>query len=159
MRARVGPHAPLLALWLVVPALHAGCFASTALDVAKSEPHGALAVVSSSLGNVQLAPTACVSGERQMFLGADFLDASSGLTARLILDPVGTASVRLFPAAQPLDAGLLFRRQDCTRFELSLERTGWQINDVYDLRVGVDLDCRTSDGDSVRGELTVDHCH
>jgi hypothetical protein len=155
----VGPRPQLLALWLVVPALHAGCFASTALDVAKSQPTGTLDVVSSSLGNFELVPTACGSGERQMFLGADFLDASRGLTARLILDPAGTASVRLFPTAKPLDAGLLFRRPDCARFDLSLERTGWQINDVYDLRVALDLDCRASDGNSVRGELAVEHCH
>ena len=37
--------------------------------------------------------------------------------------------------------------------ELALERTGWQINDVYDLRVRLDVDCRASSGDSVRGEL------
>ena len=159
--ARRGPvrRAGLLLLSLAVPALAWGCFASGAIDAMKSAPTGTLEVVSASLGRHTLAPGACASGERQLFLGADFLDGTRGLTARLILEPSGTASLRLFPTAEPLEEGLSFRRQDCERFDLSLERTGWQINDVYDLRVRLDLDCRASSGDSVRGELTADHCH
>ena len=125
----------------------------------KSEPTGTLEVVSTSLGDHTLVPNACASGERQLFLGTDFLDSSKGMAARLIIEPAGLASLRLFPTADPLDEGLMFHRQDCNRFELSLERTGWQINDIYDLRVRLDLDCRASTGDSVRGVLTADHCH
>lgn len=149
----------LLALSLLVPALHLGCFASSAFDAVKSEPTGTLEVVSTALGEHTLAPGGCLSGERHMFLGADFLDAAQGITARLIVEPTGTAMLRVFPAADPLDEGLLFRRQDCDRFDLSLEHSGWQINEVYDLRVRLDVDCRAASGDSVRGVLAADHCH
>ena len=149
----------LLLLSLAVPALTWGCFASGAIDAVKSAPTGTLEVVSASLGSHTLVPSVCASGERQLFLGADFLDGAQGITARLILEPSGAASLRLFPTDEPLEAGLSFRRQDCDRFDLSLERTGWQINDVYDLRVRMDLDCRAATGDSVRGALTADRCH
>lgn len=160
-RTRRGPgrRSGLLLLSLGVPALAWGCFASGAIDAVKSAPTGTLEVVSASLGRHTLAPSACASGERQLFLGADFLDGTQGLAARLILEPSGTASLRLFPTDAPLEPGLTFGRQDCERFDLSLERTGWQINDVYDLRLRLGLDCRASSGDSVRGELTADHCH
>ena len=153
------PRPGLLLLSLVVPALHCGCIASGAIDAVKSEPTGTLEVVSTSLGDHTLVPNACVSGERQLFLGADFVDAAKGMTARLIVAPSGRASLRLFPTDEPLEEGLSFHRQDCERFDLSLDRTGWRINDVYDLRLRLDLDCRASSGDSVRGELTADHCH
>jgi hypothetical protein len=147
-----------LVLVPVVAVLHGGCFVGTALEVAKRQPIGTVNLASATLGNHMLTPTVCGSGERQLFFGADFLD-SQGITTRLIVDPAGAASLRLFAADHPLDEGLLFRRQDCSRFQLSLDRTGWQVNDVYDLRVSLEFDCRTASGDSAEGSLRVDHCH
>jgi hypothetical protein len=144
---------------LVLASLHCGCFAGAALDVGKSEPAGTVQLTSASLGDHTLAPTACASGEHQFFFGADFLDRSLDITTRLIIDPAGAATLRLFAASQPLDQGLLFHRKDCSRFQLSIERTGWQINDIYDLRVSLEFDCRTASGDSVQGTLAVAHCH
>jgi hypothetical protein len=145
-------------LLLAAPA-HLGCFASSALDSAAAHPAGTINLVSGSLGNHVLVPTVCTSGERQVFLGADFVDGQRGLTTRLIIDPAGSTSVRVFVATQPLDQGLVFRRSDCSRFELSLERTGWRINDIYDLRVSLEVACRSTSGDSIDGKLDVSHCH
>jgi len=143
---------------LVIALLQGGCFIGTALEVAKSEPIGTVNLSSAALGKHTLTPAACTSGERQLFLGADFLD-SQGITTRLIVDPAGAVSLRLFAADHPLDEGLLFRRQDCGRFQLSLDRTGWRVNDVYDLRVSLEFDCRAASGDTAEGSLRVDHCH
>jgi hypothetical protein len=138
--------------------LGSGCAVGPALRVEKAEPAGRVTLRSPTLGDWALKPTACQSGEHQLFLGADFLD-SQGITTRLILDPTGAASLRFFDAAHPLDPGVLFRRQDCGRFELSLDRTGWRINDIYDLRVSLDFDCRDAAGDTAAGHLATDHCH
>jgi hypothetical protein len=120
---------------------------------------GTLTLVSGTLGNLTLTPAVCVSGERQLFLGTDFLDNNQGLTTRLIVDPTGGTSIRVFRSSSPLDRGLLLQRHDCDQLQLSLERTGWRINDVYDLRVSLEVDCRLPTGDSLRGQLAADHCH
>lgn len=129
-------------LLFLVALLHGGCFVSAGLDALRTE-----------------APALCASGERQVFLGADFLDDQQGIISRLIFDPMGVATLRIFNAAHPLDEGVLFRRQDCSRFQASLERNGWRINEIYDLRVSLEVDCRTTSGDTVQGALAADHCH
>jgi hypothetical protein len=138
--------------------LTAGCVVRTALQAEKSEPVGSVTLTSPALGDHTLKPAACRSGEHQLFLGADFLD-SQGITTRLIVEPTGAASLRFFEAAHPLDPGILFRRQDCGRFELSLDRTGWRINDIYDLHVTLDFECRDAAGETAAGHLAADHCH
>lgn len=142
--------------------LLSGCVVNTALQAAKSEPTGSVTLRSQALGDRTLQPTACQSGEHQIFLGADFLDDqgdNQGIAARLIVEPTGAVSLRFFDVAHPLDPGVLFRRQNCGRFELSLDRNGWRINDIYDLRVSLDFDCRDASGDTAAGRLAADHCH
>lgn len=134
------------------------CFASTSLETAKNGSTGTVRVTSAALGNHELTPSGCVSGERQVFLGADFVQAG-GITTRLIVDPAGAATLRFFDGARPLEPGVLFHRGDCERFELSMERTGWRINDVYDLRVRLGFACRTPSGEAAEGSLVADHCH
>jgi hypothetical protein len=151
-------HAASAVLLSGLALVSAGCFAGTALQTVKAEPAGSATLRSQALGERTLRPEACQSGEHQLFLGADFLDGE-GITTRLILEPTGAASLRFFDATHPLEPGVLFRRQDCGRFELSLDRTGWRINDFYDLHVSLDFDCRTASGDTAAGHLATDHCH
>jgi hypothetical protein len=137
---------------------HAGCVTSTASH-APAGTLGTLELRSTSIGTRTLQPAACRSGERQMFLGADFLDPREGLTARLLVEPTGLAALRVFPGGQPLDPGVIFRKTDCATFQLSLARTGWRIDDVYDLRATLEVDCQGPSGDFIKGRLAVDHCH
>ena len=147
----------LLAL-LGVALLHGGCIVGSALDAARSEPTGKVHLASATLGEHDLVPRVCASGERQVFLGADFLDGGA-ITTRLIVEPTGAASLRFFPAGKPLAPGVLFNRAECGRFEIGLEHTGWQINEIYDLRVRLDFDCRNGAGDAASGSLVAEHCH
>jgi len=148
--------APLL---IVTALLQSGCVANTAVVGSNGVPMGAIHVTSTTIGNIPLTPTACASGERQLFLGADFLEGSRGTVLRLILQPSGEATLRVFNATSPLDPGIVFQRTACSKALVSLERTGWRIDDIYDLRVSLDLDCRNASGDSLRGTLSVAHCH
>jgi hypothetical protein len=138
--------------------LCAGCVVGAALSAAKAQPAGSVTLTSPSLGDHTLQPAACRSGEHQLFLGADFLDGQ-GIVTRLIVAPTGAASLRFFAAAHPLDPGVLFRREDCGRFELTLDRTGWRINDIYDLHIRLDFECRAASGEAAVGQLVADHCH
>ena len=150
---RLSPHLIVTALLLC------GCAANTALVGSSGVPMGTVKVASTTFGNVTLAPTACVSGEHRLFLGADFLDGSRGTVLRLILEPTGETKFRVFDAASPLDPGIVFERAACSKALVSLERTGWQIDDIHDVRISLDLDCRTASGDSLQGTLSVAHCH
>jgi hypothetical protein len=149
--------APLLLL-SGLALLGAGCVVGTVLSAEKAAPAGSVDLRSPSLGDRTLKPTECQSGEPQLFLGADFLDGQ-GITTRLILEPTGRASLRFFQAAHPLDPGILFQRQDCGLFKLSLDRNGWRINDVYDLLISLDFECHAASGESATGHLVADHCH
>ena len=48
---------------------------------------------------------------------------------------------------------------DCSVFHFSLERTGWRINDIYALRVRLELSCSLPSGDAVQGSLTAARCY
>jgi len=149
----------VLPLLFAAALLQSGCGVQTALVGGDSVPIGKVQVTSATFGNVALTPAACVSGEHQLFLGADFLDSARGTALRLILDPTGEATLRVFETAHPLKPGIVVTRSACSRFLLSFERTGWRINDFYDVRLSLDVDCRTASGDSLQGMLTAAHCH
>jgi hypothetical protein len=149
----------LAALALVAALWQSACTTFDSVPATESRPSGDVAVSSAAFGNVVLAPTACVSGESQLFLGADFVDDARGMTTRLILEPKGEATLRVFRTADPLRPGILFARADCSQFRLSFDRSGWRINDIYDVRVSVTFDCGKASGESLRGNLAAAHCH
>jgi hypothetical protein len=76
-----------------------------------------------------------------------------------VLDPQGTARLRFFDSSQPLEQGLAFSHSDCERFELSLNQTGWQIDDIYDLSVSIGFSCRLPSGATAAGALVTTNCH
>jgi hypothetical protein len=136
----------------------AGCFVGSAVETMKAVPSGSIELHSATLGDRTIAPTRCVSGERPVFLGAD-LDDDRGVTARVIVDPTGATTLRFYPTGHALTPGLLFRREDCSRLDLTLSQTGWQVNEVHDLGFELAFDCRLPNGDTASGTLAVAHCH
>jgi len=154
---RVTLHVVFVVL-LATALLQAGC-AAPAMGGREAGPKGNVQITSPTFGNVALTPSACVTGEYHLFLGADFVDSASGSTLRLILEPAGEALLRVFKTAQPLKRGIVFPQAACSKFQVSFERSGWRINDFYDIQVSLDVDCRTASGDALQGMLTVAHCH
>ena len=151
-----------LSVWvllLIAAVLQGGCGAHSALVGGDNAPKGRIQVTSVSFGNVALTPAACASGEHQLFLGADFIDTARSTTLRLILEPAGEATMRVFDTAHPLKPGIVVNHAACSKVLISFERTGWRINDIYDVRMSLDVDCRTASGDTLQGTLTVAHCH
>lgn len=146
-------------LALVLLAVFAvGCASAPLPDSRSSALLGEIEIQSPSLAVSRLSPTICQSGERHLFLGADFLDGQ-GVTSRIVVEPTGNALLRFFTSVTPLDPGVTFARSDCSVFEVSLERTGWQINDVYDLALVLQFDCQSASGDKASGRLAAPHCH
>lgn len=147
---------------LALCALAASACVSMGLPLGEAaRPTGALTVrgeAIDALQSIELQPSACVSGEHRLFLGADFIDEAQGLIARLVIDPLGEPTLRVFHAGEPLQRGLVLARSECARFELELERTGWQINEIYALRVRLDVECGEGEGELVVGSVSAEGC-
>lgn len=120
---------------------------------------GSFAFSSALSGALTLAPSYCTSGDRQRFLGADFAGGESGLTVRLVVDPLDGPAVRVFSDAAPFEKSVVFRRSECRVFHFSLDDTGWRVNGVHDYAVTLDLDCTNKSGDSLTGKSSASHCH
>ncbi|HNX50282.1 MAG TPA: hypothetical protein PLS53_16510 [Thermoanaerobaculaceae bacterium] len=151
-----------LTLPLVGTVLLTGCFSSRPIggpeaSAGNPSPLGSFTVSSRVLGDQVLTPSSCRAGDRQLFLGADFAGSTSPLVLRLVVDPLDGPAVRVFSTDAQFDKTVVFRRSDCQVFHFSLDSTGWRINDVYDYRVTLQLDC-SREGESIKGEASATHC-
>ena len=154
-------------LLIVAAAASPACFSfdgeplpgSAATGVAAPGTFGSFTVSSTLLGNATVAPASCTAGDRQLFLGGDFADPATGLVVRLVVDPLDGPAARVFHAADPFRKSVVLRRSECAVFHTSVEWTGLRINDVYDYRLSLELDCTLADGTSVRGSASTTHCH
>lgn len=119
---------------------------------------GSFAITSQVLGSEAVQPTACTAGDSQHFLGFDLSSGASPVVVRLAVDPVDGPAVRVFSSDAPFDKAVVFRRTDCRVFHFSLDSTGWRVNDIYDYRVSLELDCSRA-GESIHGSASSTHCH
>jgi hypothetical protein len=125
---------------------------------AAGSPLGSLTLSGPTFGEETLHPTACLVGERELFLGFDLRDASAGVVARLIVDPAAGPIIRVFAISTPFDKSVLFHRQDCRVLHFSLESTGWLINRVQQLNVSMELDCQLPSGERIFGSASDAGC-
>jgi hypothetical protein len=139
---------------LLTAALAVGC----ASGGTAPPPAGALDLSGPSFGTQHLVPAACRSGDRLDFYGVDLVDERAGIVARVVMDPVQGGVIRLFPAADPADPGIAFRRGDCSTFRVQVAPTGTTVNQVEVMRVAIELDCRHDGGDGLRGASSWDDC-
>lgn len=140
--------------------LTAGCATTGVGKIMNDNPAatGSLAVAGPMFGEKTLTPAACRSGEHEVFLGADFQDPAQSLTARVVIDPLGDAAIRLFDPADRFKKTLVLRRESCATFKFAFDRQGWQLNDIYVLKVSLELDCSLPGGDTVKGSLAAESC-
>ncbi|HEY6929009.1 MAG TPA: hypothetical protein VJA66_04970 [Thermoanaerobaculia bacterium] len=137
----------------------AACSSSSAQSGERaSAPLGAFTVDGPTFGTHSLQPGQCHVGQRELFLGFDFLDSPSGIVARLVVDPATGPVVRVFRSAAPFDSTVLFHRSDCRVFHFSLDETGWRINRIDQLRVSIELECGLPSGDHIAGKAEDPGC-
>jgi len=103
--------------------------------------------------------TTCESGEHQSFLGADLRAAENGPVVRIVIDPLTGPAVRVFDPADPARRTATYRRNDCRKFEVELEDTGWKVNELRDYRVTLDIQCEHGNGSYLAGSAKLEHCH
>lgn len=137
---------------LVLAALLAGCGAAA---VVRPTLDGALSLRRTEGPMLRLAPDQCRSGDREYFYGADFASAAEGWRLRAVRQPLGEIVLQLDAA----DVQVTLGQAQCARLDLQIAPTGWQINEIRDFAVQLDLDCTLPHGGRLSGRLSADHCH
>lgn len=147
LKRLAGPTLSLLVL--------AGCGTGSLPPLRATVPDGEVSLTAAGETRT-FRPERCQSGEWRSFNGADFRAGDD--VVRVIVPPEGGASVRVFSADSPIEPGVVFDRAACSQFELSLGRSGWEVNDVAELTVDLRFTCANANGDSASGTLHSEHC-
>jgi len=152
-------------VWLLLPcALASGCLSTlpvdggAATDKSGNVSLGSVALYSERLGQATITPNTCSAGDREFFLGGDFIDEKSRLIVRLVFDPLDGAALRIFTANSSAEKSVVFHRGNCKALQYTFEPTRWRVNDVYDYRISVSFDCALG-ADAAKGEVSATHCH
>jgi hypothetical protein len=108
--------------------------------------------------SARLVPTRCGSGDPELFLGVDLEDERQGLVVRVVFDALDGPVLRVFDRIDPHVRTVLFFPEECDVFDVSIEPTGWKVNDVRVFRAALDVDCVTEDGARLAGHAEADSC-
>ncbi len=134
------------------------CFTTSVEEADNSKPLGNFVLTGPTIGKLSIAPTSCDVGQRQLFLGFDFLDQKLGMVTRLVVDPVTGPVARVFKVDKPYDMSIIYHRAECKTFHFSLDSTGWLVNHIQMLQVSVELDCQLASGDRIIGNAKDSSC-
>jgi hypothetical protein len=101
-----------------------------------------------------LRPEACLSGDRANFRGADLV--SPPYVLRVVAEPLEGLGVAVLgrEGARPV-----FRSSSCAELRGDVQRSGWRVNDVWDVSGYLEADCRLASGEELHGRVTFEHCH
>ena len=78
------------------------------------------------------------------------------LAVRLVVDPLRDQIVRVFDPKSR--RSLLLTEANCKKFVADIDFGGSMVNGVREMKVTLDLDCKTPGGDFVVGRASNDHC-
>ncbi len=164
---RGGMRCAVLAVGIVGTAALPGCFAAaTGLAAATGaggpdgpgERLGSFDVASIGAPPGTIAPTTCIVGDHDLFLGADLVDRDSNLVVRLVIDPLAGPAVRVYDADAPFDRSVLFFRDECTTFGMELAETGSMVNNIVERSLELEIECENEDGATIRGSASAARC-
>lgn len=137
------------AVALTVPALVIGVLVLFFV-MASTSVEGTLHA-SGTLGNWELTPDDCVSGQREGFGGVMLTTSGSGRALRVVNDPV---KGMLLVLVQPGRDNQVLGKASCSSFDVQTERTNTNINDIWAVDGHANIDCP-----ELRGKVTFEGCH
>ena len=105
-----------------------------------------------------ISPASCIAGDHDLFLGADLVDPDTGLVVRLVIDPLQGPVLRIYDGDAPFDRSVLFFRDECTVFTMSLAETGTTVNNIIERHLELEVDCENEDGATIRGSAAAARC-
>lgn len=104
-------------------------------------------------------PDSCLTGEREQFFGFVLGASGSPLVLRAVLDPLDGPGLRLTGLEGTSPQGIVIRQTDCRTLDLSVQPTGWSVNDFRDVSGTLEVSCTLDDGVSLEGRVEASHCH
>jgi hypothetical protein len=140
-------------------AFFAGACITVPASLDRDAIEGELLIRDPAGDETRFVPDICSSGERELFRGFD-LGASDDKSIRLraVVDPIDGPVVRIDDADR--EAGPLVLRPDiCRLLEISVEPTGWRINEYREVGGRVAFNCALSDGTIARADVEVRGCY
>lgn len=147
----------------------AACLAGCVSSATGLEPETAVAEAGERLGTFRVAsigappgtisPASCIAGDHDLFLGADLVDPDTGLVVRLVIDPLQGPVLRIYDGDAPFDRSVLFFRDECTVFTMSLAETGTTVNNIIERHLELEVDCENEDGATIRGSAAAAACN
>lgn len=146
----------LLVAGVVVALL--GVFAAFIYAEAWSKADGTLSSSGPPLGRFDAHIVGCRSGAAFMpqFLGAD-LDATGEARVRVVGKGSSDATVLVW--APNAETPLPLRAADCSTFDVGVEMTGSEVNDVRAVDGHARLECALPAGGRVTADIVFDACH
>jgi hypothetical protein len=101
----------------------------------------------------------CDSGDREYFLGVDLVDSSRNLIVRILVDPIAGPRLKLTRRGPDGPIVELFLPTHCRGLSADVERTGWRVNGVRDVKGNLEGECRSDSGTTLKASLHFSHCH
>jgi hypothetical protein len=127
-----------------------GCYTAPPMGV-----EGDIQSRGGDLGDWDLHPAICLTGEPVGFEGIDLSSEDGQHCVRFVDDPFqGPTVVGYIPGT---DQGREFLPRDCNEFFVRIERTKDQTGAIYNVGGVMTIDCQTDDG-SLVGDLAFDGC-
>lgn len=117
---------------------------------------GSLHARGTEIGDWDLFPEMCHSGEPDGFLGVDLATEDWEHHVRHVQDPAKGATIVAFTPQS--GRRHLFYPEDCERFLVKLVRTDDSVDEIDLLNGYVDIDCATESG-TLHGKIEYEGCH
>lgn len=149
---------------LSMSTLLAGCTTSaTGLEPSTADGGSEAALGSFDVASIgappaTIRPTACQAGDHELFLGADLVDPATGMVVRLVIDPLDGPALRVYDSDAPFDRTVLFFREECSQFDMTLGETGTIVNNIVERTLELEVDCENELGATIRGRARAASC-
>jgi len=130
-----------------------------------SSVEGGLVSAGQPLGDFTFTPAQCRSGQRMQFFGVVIL--GKGQNDGAVVPFIDTLKGKLVKVEVPGSCRppdyeecreVVVEPKQCSRFAVSIRRTGTEVNDIRLLEGSMDIDCKFPEGGTLKGKMEFDRC-
>ena len=123
-----------------------------------SKAEGSFTATGEPIGDRTIEPKTCKSGQHMGFHGVVLLTADEAAAIRVVEDPVKGTLVQVQKKETCKGDSceyVVFDREECTQFDVSIESTNTTVNDIRVLEGHLRLDCKFAEtGGTAKADIT-----